>query len=79
VLCPACGEEDERKLAYFRASDLDHLRVDACETCRRYVKTVDLTKLGFAVPIVDEVAGAPLDLWARERGYEKLELNLVGL
>lgn len=79
VLCPSCGEEDERKLAYFHAPDLEHLRVDACDTCHRYVKTVDLTKLGIAVPLVDEVAGAPLDLWARERGYEKLELNLVGL
>ena len=79
VRCPACGEEDERKLAYYHAPDLEHLRVDACETCRRYVKTVDLTKLGFAVPLVDEVAGASLDLWAREHGYEKIELNLVGL
>jgi FdhE protein len=79
VRCPACGEGDERKLAYFHAPDLGHLRVDACETCRRYIKTVDLTKLGFAIPLVDEVAGASLDLWARERGYEKLELNLVGL
>jgi FdhE protein len=79
VRCPSCGEEDERKLAYFHAHDLEHVRVDACETCRRYLKTVDLTRLGFAVPLVDEVAAAPLDLWAREKGYEKLELNLVGL
>ncbi len=79
VLCPSCGEEDERKLAYFHTPDLEHLRVDACETCHRYLKTVDLTKLGIAVPLVDEVAGAALDVWARERGYEKLELNLVGL
>ena len=79
VRCPACGEDDERKLAYYHAPDLEHLRVDACETCRRYVKTVDLTKLGFAVPLVDEVAGASLDLWAHEHGYEKIELNLVGL
>jgi formate dehydrogenase maturation protein FdhE len=79
VRCPACGEEDEPKLAYYHAPDLDHLRVDACETCRRYLKTVDLTRLGFAVPLVDEVAGASLDLWAREHGYEKIELNLVGL
>jgi formate dehydrogenase accessory protein FdhE len=79
VRCPSCGEEDERNLAYYHAPDLEHLRVDACETCHRYLKTVDLTRLGIAVPLVDEVAGAPLDVWARERGYEKLELNLVGL
>ena len=79
VLCAHCGEEDERKLGYFQSPDFDHLRIDACDTCRHYLKTVDLTRLGLAVPLVDEVAGAPLDVWAREHGYEKIELNLVGL
>ena len=53
--------------------------VPACDTCRRYLKSIDLTRLGTAVPIVDEVAGASLDLWALQHGYEKIELNLVGL
>ena len=79
VRCASCGEENERRLAYFHSPAFDHLRVDACDTCRRYLKTVDLTRLGIAVPLVDEVAGAPLDVWARENGYEKIELNLVGL
>jgi hypothetical protein len=79
VVCVNCGEEDERKTGYFHTPVFDYLRVDACETCRHYLKTVDLTKLGLAVPLVDEVAGAPLDLWARDQGYEKIELNLLGL
>jgi len=79
ILCASCGEQDERRLAYYHSPHFDHLRVDACDTCRHYVKTVDLTRLGNAVPVVDEIAGAPLDLWARQRGYEKVELNLVGL
>jgi len=79
VLCAHCGEEDERKLAYFHSAAFDHLRVDACDTCQHYLKSVDLTRLGIAVPLVDEVAGAPLDIWAREHGYTKIELNLVGL
>jgi FdhE protein len=79
VLCAHCGEEDERRLGYFQSPAFDHLRVEACDTCRHYLKGVDLTRLGVAVPLVDEVAGAPLDAWAREHGYEKIELNLVGL
>jgi len=79
VRCPACGEEDERKLGYFHSETLDHIRVDACESCRRYLKTIDRGRLGLAVPLVDEVAGAPLDVWAQEHGYDKIELNLVGL
>jgi FdhE protein len=79
VLCAHCGEEDEHKLGYFQSADREHLRIDACETCRHYLKSVDLTRLGLAIPLVDEVAGASLDLWARDRGYQKIELNLVGL
>jgi hypothetical protein len=79
ILCARCGEEDERRLGYFRTPEFDHLRVDACDTCMHYLKTVDLTRQGNAVPLVDEVAGAPLDLWARDHGYQKIELNLLGL
>jgi FdhE protein len=79
VLCAHCGEEDEHKLGYFHSPAFEHLRVDACESCRHYLKSVDLTRLGIAIPVVDEVAGASLDLWANDRGYQKIELNLVGL
>jgi len=57
----------------------EHVRIDACESCGRYAKTIDLGRLRLAVPLVDEVAAAPLDVWARQQGYEKIELNLVGL
>jgi formate dehydrogenase maturation protein FdhE len=40
---------------------------------------VDLTKNGHADPVVDEIASSPLDLWAQEHGYSKLELNVVGM
>ncbi len=79
IQCVRCGEEDERRLGYFHAPDFDHVRVDACETCRHYLKTIDLTRLGTAVPLVDEVAAGALDLWAVERGYRKIEPNLIGL
>jgi formate dehydrogenase maturation protein FdhE len=79
VVCAHCGEEDDKKLRYFHTPELDHLRADTCESCKHYLKAVDLTRLGLAVPLVDEVFGASLDLWARERGYQKIELNLVGL
>jgi formate dehydrogenase maturation protein FdhE len=43
-----------------------------------YLKSIDLTKTGLAVPVVDELATLPLDLWAHEHGYEKLQINLLG-
>lgn len=79
VVCANCGEERPARLAYFHTPEYDHLRVEACDACGHYIKGVDLTKLGLAVPLVDEIAAAALDLWAREHGYTKIELNLVGL
>ncbi len=79
LVCAHCGEEEPSKLAYFQSPTHDHVRVEACDTCKRYLKGIDLTRLGTAQPLVDEVAAAPLDLWATEHGYTKIELNLVGL
>ncbi|MDT7603830.1 MAG: FdhE protein [Acidobacteriota bacterium] len=79
IVCANCGEERPTKLGYFHTPQYDHVRVDACDTCKHYIKAVDMTRLGHAVPVVDEVAAAPLDVWAREHGYAKIELNLVGL
>ena len=79
LVCPACGEENDTKLPVFTASDFDYIRVECCETCKTYIKSVDLTKDGHAEPIVDDLASAALDLWARERGYAKLHANLLGM
>jgi formate dehydrogenase accessory protein FdhE len=79
LVCVACGEEDPQKLAVYTAEEFPHVRVEACDTCHRYLKTVDLTKDGRAFPVVDELATIPLDLWAAEHGYEKIQLNLLGV
>ena len=79
IYCAACHEEREPYLAFYSAPEIPHVRVDICETCHTYMKSVDLTKTGLAVPIVDELAALPLDLWARENGYRKLQMNVVGI
>jgi formate dehydrogenase maturation protein FdhE len=78
IYCPACGEEREPQMAYYSAPGIAHVRVDVCDTCHTYLKSIDLTKTGLAVAVVDELATIPLDLWAREHGYEKLQINLLG-
>lgn len=79
IVCPSCGEEDNRKLPVYTAEEFEYIRVEACDTCKAYIKSVDLTKNGHAEPVVDEIAAAALDLWAHEHGYEKIELNLMGM
>jgi FdhE protein len=55
-----------------------HIRIEACDTCRRYLLNIDLAADPAAVPVVDELAALPLDLYARERGYSKIIPNLMG-
>jgi formate dehydrogenase accessory protein FdhE len=78
IHCPTCGEEVEGKLPVYVAEQLPHIRVEACDTCRFYVRTVDLTKDGHAIPLVDDLAAIPLSLWAHEKGYSRLQPNLLG-
>jgi len=67
------------KLAVYTTSQFPHVGVEACDTCRRYIKTVDLTKNGHAAPVVDELGTVPLNLWAEEHQYTKLQPNLLGI
>jgi FdhE protein len=53
--------------------------VRTCESCRRYLHLVRLDVEPEAIPEVDEMAALSLDVWARERGYEKIFPNLVGI
>ena len=79
LTCPRCGETEAVKLPVHTAESIDHVRVDACTTCSRYIKTVDLRKDGNAVPLVDELTAVELDIWAQEQQLTKLRVNVLGL
>jgi FdhE protein len=77
--CASCKEVDPDKLPYYQSESLPTVRIEACNTCKHYIKRVDLTKDARAVPLIDEIATPALDLWAQENGYTKVELNLAGI
>jgi FdhE protein len=79
IRCPGCGEEDQQKLPVYTAAQFAWVRIEACDSCRSYTKSIDLTKNGLAVPEVDEIAAVALDVWAAGQGYAKLCPNLFGL
>jgi FdhE protein len=79
MVCAGCGESSGRRLPiYAEAERFAHVRIDGCESCHQYLLTFDLRKDGRAVPLVDELAALPLDLYAQERGLTKIVPNLVG-
>jgi len=70
ALCPFCGSRNQEGLLYLYSEEEKEYRVDACESCRKYIKTVDTRVLGRrAYPPLEQVASLHLDLKAAEAGY----------
>ena len=78
LICPWCREEDKEKLPRYSSEEWPAVHVEACDTCRRYLKAIDMTVDGLAVPLIDETAFSVLDVWAADRGYTKIVPNLMG-
>jgi FdhE protein len=72
IVCPACGERRFDALPVYTAEQVAGVRVEGCDSCGVYLKTVDASTDGMAVPEVDDLATLTLDLWAREHGYRRL-------
>jgi FdhE protein len=79
VTCAACDETRFDALPAFRAEEFDAIRIDACDSCHSYLKTVDLTRNGGAIAVVDDLASVSMDLWAQEQGYRKIRPNALRL
>ena len=79
MVCAGCGERSGNQMPIYREeAQFPHVRIDACQACHQYLLTLDLRQDTAAVPIVDELACLPLDLFARERGFTKITPNLLG-
>jgi FdhE protein len=79
ILCPGCGEENKDNLPVYIVPEFDYIRVEACDSCKSYLKCIDMTRNGLAIAPADEIASVALNVWAEENGYAKIEPNLLGL
>ncbi|HEX5856026.1 MAG TPA: formate dehydrogenase accessory protein FdhE [Thermoanaerobaculia bacterium] len=79
IRCPSCQEEDPVKLPGFQSDVHKNVRIEACETCRRYVKSLDLTLDARPLPEVDDLVSLAMDLWAIEQGFTRIEPGLAGI
>ena len=79
IRCPACGEASPEKLPNFQDPQNAAVRIEACDTCKRYVKSIDLSLDARPIAEVDDLASLPLDLWAVEQGYQRIEPGLAGI
>jgi formate dehydrogenase accessory protein FdhE len=79
IRCPSCQEEDPTKLPGFQSDVHRNVRIEACETCRHYVKSLDLTLDARPLPEVDDLVSLAMDLWAIEEGWTRLEPGWAGI
>ena len=67
--CPFCANEDPAQLAYYPSDD-NIYRLNVCEQCRRYLKTIDLREAaGERYLTAERVLTLGMDLAAEEAGY----------
>jgi FdhE protein len=79
ILCPSCLEQNPDRLPSFSVEAHPRVRIEACETCHRYVKSIDLSEDARPIPEVDDLVSLSMDLWAREHGFERIEPGIAGL
>ena len=71
VFCPFCENRDGQSLQYFFSDEEKEFRVDTCDKCKKYLKTLDTRKAGRLIyPPLEQLSSLHLDYKAKEMGYE---------
>ncbi len=71
TVCPFCGKGDPGRLSYLYSDEEKEYRLDVCDACRRYIKTIDSRHLArTSYPPLEQVASLHLDLKASASGYD---------
>jgi len=79
IACAYCDEDDQGKLKLFRVAEYPGVRVDVCETCNMYIKTLDYRELDQKLlPALDDMATVALDVLAQQQGYKRPTLSAWG-
>jgi len=75
--CPFCENSEHEKLHYLYAEGKEAYRVDLCDNCSRYIKTVDSRKLGYEPDLdLEDITTVHLDILASEKGYKRIAASL---
>ena len=77
--CPYCENADHAKLQYLYEEGQEAYRVDVCDNCKQYIKTVDSRKLDYEPDLpLEDIMTIHLDILASENGYKRPVPNLWG-
>jgi FdhE protein len=71
LLCPFCSNKEQESLHYLSAEGEEAYRIDLCEKCHQYIKTIDYRKLEESDPVLEDLATLHLDILACQKGYKR--------
>ncbi len=77
--CLHCGEQEASRLQVFSFDAWPHIRVEACDSCGGYLKSIDMTKDAETLPVPDDVASSAINIWAFEQGYQAIGRHFFNL
>ena len=71
VHCPYCDSSQNKDLHYFYSEEEKDTRVDVCDNCKKYIKTLDTRKVERLIyPPLEQISTIHLDIKAQEMGFE---------
>ena len=71
IYCPFCDNEDHKTLHYFFSEEEKDYRVDVCDACRKYLKTVDARKIEHPVyALVSKYLPCTLTCWPKNKALK---------
>jgi len=71
LACPFCENREQEFLQYFYEEGEENYRIDTCEKCKQYIKTLDLRKMELIDPLLEDISTLHLDLLASKKGYNR--------
>jgi FdhE protein len=71
VDCPYCDSSQNKDLHYFYSEEEKDTRVDLCDNCKKYIKTLDTRKIDRLIyPPLELISTVHLDIKAQEMGFK---------
>ena len=71
LFCPFCNNREQESLHYFYGEEEEAYRIDLCDKCHQYIKTIDLRKIEEFDPFLEDLATLHLDILATQKGYKR--------
>lgn len=71
MICPFCDNRDQESLQFFYAEEEKTHRIDLCDKCHQYIKTIDLRTIGETDFLLEDLATLHLDIVASQKGYKR--------